>query len=148
MLSKEEKNYARKIVLVKDTINMMIDDLFEEVTVKGEFKEGVFEVNIKDFVNEILNEKLKSLFPYKFEDLKAGMWVYDRKPFCEEFTFIKITKILSEKDCEYLYHDKTKKVFFDNMESSAREFEENRFFPVQMANREAEEHERNSVHDI
>lgn len=79
MLSKEEKNYARKIVLVEDTINRMIDGLFDEVTVKGEFKEGVLEVNIKDFVNEILNEKLKSLFPYKFEDLKKGMWVWDDK---------------------------------------------------------------------
>lgn len=72
--------------------------------------------------------------PYKFEDLKVGMWVLDRKPECEEFTFIKITRILSESDCEYFYHDKDKKVFFDNMECHAREFEENRFFPVQMAN--------------
>lgn len=30
--------------------------------------------------------------------------------------------------------DKDKKIFFDNMECSARVFEENRFFPVQMAN--------------
>lgn len=72
--------------------------------------------------------------PYKFEDLKVGMWVLDRKPECEEFTFIKITRILSESVCEYLYHDKDKKVFFDNMECHAREFEENRFYPVQCAN--------------
>ena len=76
--------------------------------------------------------------PYKWEDLKVGMWVLDRKPFCEEFTFIKITKILSKSDCEYLYHDKNKKVFFDNMECHAREWEDNRFFPVWMANMKGE----------
>ena len=79
-------------------------------------------------LNEIKNPK-----PYKFEDLKVGMLVVDTKPDCEEFTFIKITKILSEFDCEYLYHDKNKKVFFDNMTCHAREFEEGRFFPVTIA---------------
>ena len=62
------------------------------------------------------------------------MWILDRKPQYEEYTFIKIIKILSESDYEYLYHDKNKKIFFDNMVCSAREFEENRFFPVQYAN--------------
>lgn len=85
-------------------------------------------------VNDELVNLIENIKPYKFEDLKVGMWVLDRKPECEEFTFIKITRILSESDCEYLYHDKDKKVFFDNMECHAREFEENRFFPVQMAN--------------
>lgn len=85
-------------------------------------------------VNDELVNLIENIKPYKFEDLKVGMWVLDRKPECEEFTFIKITRILSESDCEYLYHDKDKKVFFDNMECHAREFEENRFFPVQCAN--------------
>ena len=71
--------------------------------------------------------------PYKWEDLRKGMWIYDSKPEYEEWSFLKITKILSEKDCEYLYHDKNKKVFFDNMECHAREFEENRFFPITKA---------------
>lgn len=39
------------------------------------------------------------------------MWILDRKPQYEEYTFIKIIKILSESDCEYLYHDKDKKIF-------------------------------------
>ena len=67
--------------------------------------------------------------PYQSENLKVGMWVFDTKPDCEEFTFFKITKILSEDDCEYLYHDKNKKVFFDNMVGHAREFEDGRFYP-------------------
>ena len=42
-------------------------------------------------------------------------------------------RILSESDCDYLYHDKNKKVFIDNMTGHAREFEEDRFFPVTKA---------------
>lgn len=140
MLSKEEKNYARKIVLVKDTINRMIDDLFDEVTVKGEFKEGVFEVNIKDFVNEILNEKLKSLFPYKFEDLKKGMWVWDSvKQICLK---IKETTTDRLRQRIVICYSINESIYYP------LDFEDNRFFPVQMANREVEEHERSGVYDL
>lgn len=130
MLSKEEKNYARKIVLVKDTINRMIDGLFDEVTVKGEFKEGVLEVNIKDFVNEILNEKLESLFPYKFEDLKKGMWVWDSvKQICLK---IKETTTDRLRQRIVICYSINESIYYP------LDFEENRFFPVQMANREVE----------
>lgn len=88
--------------------------------------------------NDELRRQLYFIEPYNFEDLKVGMWILDRKPQYEEYTFIKIIKILSESDCEYLYRDKDKKIFFDNMECIAREFEENRFFPVQCANLEIE----------
>lgn len=71
--------------------------------------------------------------PYKFKDFKIDMWVYDKNPEIEEFTFFKIKKILSKNECEYLYHDENKKIFFDNMTCHAREFEENRFFPVIVA---------------
>lgn len=126
MLSKEEKNYARKIVLVEDTINRMIDGLFDEVTVKGEFKEGVLEVNIKDFVNEILNEKLKSLFPYKFEDLKKGMWVWDSvKQICLK---IKETTTDRLRQRIVICYSINESIYYP------LDFEENRFFPVQMAN--------------
>ena len=81
-------------------------------------------------------KEIKNPQPYRFEDLKVGMWILDSKPQYEEFTFIKITKILSESDCEYFYHDKDKKIFFDNMECHAREFEENRFYPIEKANEE------------
>lgn len=69
----------------------------------------------------------------KFEDLQIGMWVYDMQPESEEFTFFKITRTLSESDCRYLYGDKNKQVFFDNMSCHAREFEEGRFFPITKA---------------
>lgn len=76
----------------------------------------------------IINHK-----PYSFEDLKPNMWVYDTKPSIEEFSFFKIEKILREKDCGYLYQDKNKKVFIDNMTNHAREFEEGRYFPLTKA---------------
>lgn len=66
----------------------------------------------------------------KAEDLKAGIWVYDKKPDCEIFTFFKITKVLSKEDCKYLYGDENKKVFFDNMTDIAREYEAGRYFLV------------------
>lgn len=71
--------------------------------------------------------------PYKFEDLKVGMWVYDINPDFEEVTFFKIEKILTEEECKYLYNNKYEKVFIDNMLGFVREFEENRFFPVTKA---------------
>ena len=61
--------------------------------------------------------------PYKFEDLKVGMWVWDD----HEKICICIESILSKKECKYLYHDENKKVF---MTFHAIEFEENRFYPV------------------
>lgn len=72
-----------------------------------------------------LNE-LRNPQPYKFEDLKSNMWMWDDK----EKICICIEYILSKKECEYLYHDENKKVF---MTFHAIEFEENRFFPVTKA---------------
>lgn len=70
--------------------------------------------------------------PLRFEDFRVGMWVYDSKPEVEEFTFFKIERILSKESCQYLYHDENKKIFFDSMISSAREFEENRYYRVEV----------------
>ena len=71
--------------------------------------------------------------PYKFEELKPNMWICDDKPEFEDFRIIKIEKILTEKECGYLYHDKNKKAFIDNMTNHAREFEKSRFFPITKA---------------
>lgn len=61
--------------------------------------------------------------PYKFKDLKAGMWVYDSK-------FNKCNLIIEILDNEILE-------FYYVMDHALRyrnAYEENRFFPVQMAN--------------
>lgn len=67
--------------------------------------------------------------PYKFEDLKVGMWVWD----VEFKDCIKI-KIVFEP-CN-LYPKGSLKAYHDLNEEQLNfiEFEENRFFPVQMAN--------------
>lgn len=75
-------------------------------------------------------DEIKNPHPYRFNDLKVGMLVWDESPEYEEFRVFKITKIFTEADCQYFYHDKNKKVFFDDMVCHAREFEENRFFPL------------------
>ena len=140
MLSKEECKQAldslrvfslqnlnanlREVTKSNDVIEQLIKEHFELVK---EYKDVRKEL-------ECYYEMFSKLKPYKFEDLKVGMWVYDSKREYEDYSFIKITKILSKEDCKHLYHDKNKKVFFDNMVCHAREFEENRFFPVQMAN--------------
>lgn len=124
MLSKEELlKYKFELEVAYDRLGRGLDI----IDAKGAINSGI--IGYEKMLNYIFNPK-----PYKFEDFKVGMLILDRKPKIEEYTFIKIIKILSESDCEYLYHDKDKKIFFDNMECIAREFEENRFFPVQYAN--------------
>ena len=40
--------------------------------------------------NDELRRQLYFIEPYNFEDLKVGMWILNRKPQYEEYTFIKI----------------------------------------------------------
>ena len=78
---------------------------------------------------ELLYCLLKEFFdpqPYKFEDLREGMEIYD----LTDDEIIKITLILDEKQSEYLYLDKTKKIFFNGIPGQVREFEEGRYFPL------------------
>ena len=119
---------------LKEKYKQILDDVhdyrFETHCMKMTIRNLCNHFGVKD-ENELMNIYLCQ--PYKFDDLKVGMWVFDSKAAYEDWTFIKITKILSKDDCEYLYHDKNKQVFFDNMECHAREWEENRFFPLSKA---------------
>lgn len=66
--------------------------------------------------------------PYKFEDLKVGMWVWDNQlKWCFEIAICKV----EIKGCENLKMFKVKN-YDDSL--TLMIFEENRFFPVQMAN--------------
>lgn len=87
----------------------------------------------EDKMKEIIDEEIKKLIvpePYKFEDLKPNMWVYDIKV---KWLF----KIVSvDIGIEALKHY----VFIvENRDGSTSliNFEENRFFPVQCANLES-----------
>lgn len=86
--------------------------------------------NVKVLANIVIDEEIKKLIvpePYKFEDLKPNMWVYDIKV---KWLF----KIVSvDIGIEALKHY----VFVvENRDGSTSliNFEENRFFPVQYAN--------------
>ena len=87
----------------------------------------------EDKMKEIIDEEIKKLIvpePYKFEELKPNMWVYDIKV---KWLF----KIVSvDIGIEALKHY----VFIvENRDGSTSliNFEENRFFPVQCANLES-----------
>lgn len=90
------------------------------------------DVNLERYMQSIgLNPTRHNQFkPYHFEDLKPKMWVWDNKEKdCE-----RIRRKLKPWECEHLYHDRDKRVFMS--EWYAIEFEENRFFPIQMAEKE------------
>ena len=77
----------------------------------------------EDKMKEIIDEEIKKLIvpePYKFEDLKPNMWVYDgiEKLICQ-------IGLISKNAIHREYFDGT---------ISDSPFEENRFFPVQCAN--------------
>lgn len=129
-MTKEEK-----ILCALHGIKSVLNDLgLEDIKNKLELKDGSTEtIDCVNVLQEFIVDYVKSNQPYSFEDLKPNMWVYDTKPSVEEFSFFKIEKILSEKDCEYLYQDKNKKIFIDNMTNHAREFEEGRYFPLTKA---------------
>lgn len=78
---------------------------------------------------ELLYCMLQEIFdpaPYKFEDFYEGMKVYD----LTDDEIIKITMVFDEKQSEYLYLDKTKRIFIDDIHGQARVFEEGRYFPL------------------
>lgn len=92
--------------------------------------------NVKVLANIVIDEEIKKLIvpkPYKFEDLKPNMWVWDNvakeclyviKPFVGSFTGVKYFSYLG---------------IYKNLEEIRKldmKFEENRFFPVQCANLE------------
>ncbi len=106
-----------------NTIKQLIKEHFDDngnvraianiVIDKDEIKETVKEM-VDDSVNKILNPQ-----PYKFEDLKKEMWVWDDKKMdfyhvCEKIVNKDGTKILAN-------------------ETHYRLFEENRFFPITKA---------------
>lgn len=78
--------------------------------------------------------------PYKFEDLETDMQVYDN---C-----LKECIVIGVIRGENMSNNTVPFYRWAQEELEVVEYKENRFYPVQMANREAEEHERNSVHDL
>ena len=104
------------------SIDFTLDKQFEHIEEIEKILDVCGIVAIKKRVKELTNIK-----PYKFEDLKEDMWVYDIKV---KWLF-KIASV--DIGIEALKHY----VFIvENRDGSTSliNFEENRFFPVQMAN--------------
>ena len=94
---------------VRAIANIVID--------KDEIKETVKEM-VDDSVNKILNPQ-----PYKFEDLKPNMWVWDDvDEVCR-----KLESIATMSEWIWFYIDESEKETIDIL------FEEGRFFPVTKA---------------
>lgn len=121
MMTKEEK-----ILCALHGIKSVLNDLgLEDIKNKLELKDGSTEtIDCVNVLQEFIVDYVNSNQPYSFKDLKVGMWIWDN----QIKGVIQVKKILTKKDCKYLYHDKNKKVFID--EFGAIEFEENRFYPV------------------
>lgn len=76
---------------------------------------------LEEFIQDVFNPQ-----PYKFEDLKEGMWVWDKnyQEVCYISSIISIERMYIEYLESHCSIEPYKIVYF----------EENRFFPVQMAN--------------
>lgn len=99
---------------VRAIANIVID--------KDEIKETVKEM-VDDSVNKILNPQ-----PYKFEDLKKEMWVWDDK--LKRCVNCDPAKNSMGIDCIWYWYDYD---FEGELSEDYIEFEENRFFPITKA---------------
>lgn len=83
---------------------------------------------LEEFIQDVFNPQ-----PYKFEDLKAGMWVW-----CEKYDrCVQIVKTrIYEYDTGCFYKGQKLVRVYTNHDFGWDDipFEENRFYPVQMAN--------------
>ncbi|MDD8055651.1 MAG: hypothetical protein PHV15_07190 [Thomasclavelia ramosa] len=142
MLNKEEceialENAVDAGVITKDwkILNQLIEEHFDK---NGNVKVLANIVIDEDKMKEIIDEEIKKLIvpePYKFEELKPNMWVWDNvakeclyvvRPFVGSFTGVKYFTCLG---------------IYKNLEEIRKldiKFEENRFLPVQCANLEIE----------
>lgn len=128
MLSKEEYlthlDYGVKTCpAIRDAFKELIEEYFDK---NGNVKVLANIVIDEDKMKEIIDEEIKKLIvpePYKFEELKPNMWVYDgiEKLICQ-------IGLISKNAIHREYVDGT---------ISDSPFEENRFFPVQCANLES-----------
>ena len=82
------------------------------------------EDKLKELVDKAIKE-ISSIKPYKFEDLKEDMWVYDSR--------LKTCFLIKEINNNYEWPIVVYRNHLED-ELDGLKFEKNRFFPVQMAN--------------
>ena len=116
MLSKEEYlthlDYGVKTCpAIYDAFKELIENNFELIDRCNELERTIYSLDCE--LSDVYNPK-----PYKFEDLKVGMWVYD-SIYKSVYLIKEISKNKKIRVCTFGWIGK---------------FEENRFFPVQYAN--------------
>lgn len=114
MLSKEEK-LLYSLSALKEVIETFEIDV--EVTLTK--NDNQYTINAYEEIERCVVECINNTQPYKFEDLKVGMWIWDSK----DEVCCRIYDTLSFNKLSVTFH-------FE----SIIEFEENRFFPVWCAN--------------
>ena len=120
MLNKEEKLFY-SLTALKEVIETWDIDVELTLTKDG----SKHTINAYEEIERCVVECINNTQPYKFEDLKPNMFVFD-------LVKNRVNKILEifDADCSIPY------LKFDDGfgEWFIIEFKENRFFPVQMAN--------------
>lgn len=126
MLSKEER-LLYSLAGVKKLLDIL--DV-EEINTGVKSKDGITEtVDCYKEIERCVAECIKNTKPYKFEDLKKSLWVYDTKlEWCFEIAICKV------EIQGYENHQMFKVNTYDGS-SSLMIFEENRFYPVHIAKR-------------
>lgn len=82
-----------------------------------------------DMIEQLIKEHFEPQ-PYEWEDLKEGMWVWDKKEKLCNLIYETRINCAGEQEIEFQFRMPS----LDGNEFMNTIFEENRFFPVQMAN--------------
>lgn len=126
MLNKEERLLC-SLAGIKQLFEVFeIDTEYLEVTATKNGNEYLID-SLKE-IEECVTDYVKNTQPYKFEDLKVGMWVWDNKyDMWNRILEIRIN-CAKEQEIEFDYSLENDEEIYNDI------FEENRFFPRETAN--------------
>lgn len=123
MLSKEEK-----LLYSLSSIKEILETLGIDVEVTLTKNDNKYTINAYKEIEKCVVDYVNSLQPYKFEELKKGMWVWDDdKKQCIECAPGK--NVMGEK-CVWHWYDYD---FEGELSEDYIEFEDGRFYPIMKA---------------
>ena len=123
MLSKEEK-----LIYSLSALNEVIKTFEIDVNVTLTKNNYEYTINAYKEIERFVVDYVNSLQPYEFEDLKVGMWVWDNKyDMWNRILEIRIN-CAKEQEIEFDYSLENDEEIYNDI------YEDNRFYPVQIAN--------------
>ena len=132
-LTKEVKLFGQKLLISQSSFNNVFIELIEDAVSTVELSDGTkIEVDLKEVINKVINTQLRLFIPYKFEELKEDMWVWDNE---DKICFQII--LLKEEIVQYPFSKEKATLPF--IVRSCREnpeygegilFDEERFYPI------------------